>query len=850
MIAQIEIDRLLDHAPLAVAWLTWRPNDDLPSPTLPLSALFSRGRFPFDAFVDHLSARDRAADLADIQYRVETFQSDVARQVAAGHPALNLLWLIAFRGFGLRMRFESGAPRIDCSEGLFSDWIRFISEFDPDAIACLELALRAGTDPSADERFGRFETWPLNIASADPDLAQLLEPGASDMHLHMKSLAAPALNWRRILADRRVLENARRYQKTALGAGSARRPELQRELDFIRRAIDGAGLETLESDTQKLFFRSAEATRALGLRFRARIRARTPREILAPYRRWLFETWRTLTPNTPQELAFGRYLSAKMLYRQHHIQQLTETNPGLAAFEIFRRRNSHLGRFHDDECDGAAFSLARFFTNNALLTQSLAEDRNVRSADLRVAPPAVFPSVLAKSYAQMAAALDALNKEFPEIDIGSSVHFKRFLKPPSRRDADAGLPDGAPILRKIIEYDLETAGFQQMRRKLSRLEPQSELAGALAVFRRVDLASPERGSGPWLIAPFVRLLRGDPQTLEELAQLPDEAPYALRWKRLARHHQATPPHQAPPLRLSCHAGEDFDTLVQGLRHIERAYGAWGMRPGDGLGHCLALGPSLLAPGVYDAALRSRRTSCGNDLDSLVWLLDLLERNALGEAAIRRPLREAIAELAETIYGPARRRLDVNPASVETLIEKVRAADKLLPLGPDFSLRALSTGWGARIFEAEHLSSADRMRMADLIDPDVAARRERRVAPHRAHALLQPALRVAQEWITDDIEARGLVIETNPSSNWRIRRAGSPSELPLLNLMSKKDGPRITICTDNPGLYDISVSSEYALLFEALQNAPIGLGRNGALRALERMRRTGRNRVSWRRTKTL
>jgi hypothetical protein len=64
-------------------------------------------------------------------------------------------------------------------------------------------------------------------------------------------------------------------------------------------------------------------------------------------------------------------------------------------------------------------------------------------------------------------------------------------------------------------------------------------------------------------------------------------------------------------------------------------------------------------------------------------------------------------------------------------------------------------------------------------------------------------------------------------------------------MKRTDGPRITVCTDNPGTYDVSVSSEYAMLFEALRAGEDGLSREAALARLDDMRRIGLGRIAWR-----
>lgn len=847
MISKPIAQGIASYAHLAEAWLTWRPEGGLPSKR-PLSELFSDPSiFPLKRFSDYLCHENRSLYGDDTNFQVEFFRSKVADGVEAGYSALSLLWYATIRGRGLMISFENGAPEIKCPPALFECWMQLVCELDPDAMACLELSVSAHDSGSANYPSTYFDEWPPIFTSGDTDLKRLLATGVSDMHLHMKSLSLAAISWQRIIRDNRILKNTKRFCPETIDGQRRLRPELQREHDFIcsglaawRRLGPGGIDKNLISD----FFYKISDPQAKDKNSQKTWHARSPREILSPYRLRLYSIWRNLTPFSDQERDFEQYLSAKALFRRHHLQHYFDTNPGLAIFDAIRKRLSHLGRFRHDEATRSGFSALRFVLNNGLLVEALKDDPGIRRADLRVAPPEGSPRNLAKNYARLGSGLSKLfDSESGKYDFGTSLHFKRFQGSFNKTDRSRGLPACVPILRKLMEYDLETAGFQLMRFRLSTQKAKN-LKGALPTFRRLDLASPERSAGPWLIAPFIRLLRGDSQTFHELRSLPEDTPYAIRWRRLLKHGLSHSAFSFPPLHLTCHAGEDFDTVVQGLSHIDGAIETWHMEPGDSLGHCLALGPSLLEDHSYARMLDHKMIRQGIDLDGLLWLMNYVEVNGLWSPTQHYKLQSAIGQLATQIYGGSAASFPFDPTNITILKEKLRYSDRFLPISGDFQIRKL--GFGEKLKEILSIGETpgQTLWLADHFDHTIAEKRQKLIAPSNIHLDLRHHLHDVQSRLLEKIQARGIVIETNPSSNIRMLRLSSAGDLPIIPLSSSPNAPRITICTDNPGVYDTTISNEFALVFGALQSSPVNLSRDAALRILLHMRETGMTKVNW------
>ncbi len=837
MIPLAIVDEAAEHGELALTWLTWRPDGRLPSP-LPPSDVFSSEAFPVDMFCDHIcrNARDLYRD--DVENRIISFRADMKRWVKKeGVSALPLLWIAALRAQRLRLVFDAGIPEISCDPRDFENWCHLTAELDPDALACLELAL---LDPSRKRGEDAFQHWPLILRTADPDLKALFARGLSDMHLHMKSLAFTSIIWQRCHREARLIERSLRYQQPKHG----RDDESKRERRFIEEGLEcfavtrGRHHLALNDFFKKVDPASDDASKGIG-----DWTVRSPQEILAPYRNMLHQTWTALmsapepgTPNARLEADFFHYLSAKTIFRRRHLQHISDANPGLRAFDVIRKRTSHLGRFRSDEVGYYGFNKRHFLLNNALLVASLKDDDGIlKRADLRIAPPDGWPIQLAQNYARLGHGLARLFYSREDgLELWSSLHFKRNLKrPESGGKRTRHLPHSWPVLSKIIEYDRETAAFHLMRHRLADIHESESKKKALDVYRRLDLASLERGAGPWLIAPFIRLLRDDPSELQRLAKLPEDAPFALRWRRLHRQGKITSNASLRQLGLTCHAGEDFDTLVQGLSHIAGAIDAWRMGPGDGLGHGLALGASMLAVDVQT----SKTIAAGTDLDGLIWLLDYVEKHDLWSSTQTQKLVHAIRDLAVNIYrdvdGVSGLRID----DLATLKAKIRCADRLLWVDPSLALQRLKHQH--RMEELARLAEepGEQLHLIDLFSYPIARKRQRLVPPHAIHREMAETnvLRPVQQQLIKDIKLKGIYLETNPSSNCRMIRSTSYNQLPLIADMISNDPMRFLICTDNPGTYDTSVAQEYSLLFGAMLSKPHALSRDRALSILEEIR---------------
>jgi hypothetical protein len=246
--------------------------------------------------------------------------------------------------------------------------------------------------------------------------------------------------------------------------------------------------------------------------------------------------------------------------------------------------------------------------------------------------------------------------------------------------------------------------------------------------------------------------------------------------------------------------------------------------------CLALG---LDPQAHLETLEHIRVPTGIELDSMIWLRAMARRIGFANAAVMRRIENWILDRAAVIY---RDGADF-PVDLAALDAKVTAAAAPLLVPDDFSVTRLPAAEPADL--PDWLAPGYRLRLLDLFSRSVASRRHQRKRPTALHAELPGLVRQIQDALMTDLCGKGVTIETNPSSNMRMERIHDPSALPVCGMLDREGPrPRITICTDNPGTYDINIETEYALMFSALLKR-LGPGRRDEVIAhLERMRSAG------------
>lgn len=346
--------------------------------------------------------------------------------------------------------------------------------------------------------------------------------------------------------------------------------------------------------------------------------------------------------------------------------------------------------------------------------------------------------------------------------------------------------------------------------------------------RGIDACSREIGCRPETFATQFRYLRGN--LVPHSCQI-----HALRYW--------------PKLSATYHVGEDFLDLTDGLRAIDEAICFLNLGQGDRLGHALALG---ISPQQYYRVKDNIVWLPAQDLlDNLVWLLHRsLEWDINLPSSLREKLQLRAQQLLETIYPNEDN--DSAPITLRNYYEswQLRSDDPELyweyQFGDEYAKKVLE-GAPFLLDRPYRRAMLDRSKNSDGIDPHSLLRRskqicrllfryhfgfkERSEGEKPAHFTATPdlisVLEKMQIRMMEKIMVKGIVVECNPSSNHLIGTFDRYEEHPIfrfnhfgLNLPHSIDSGgqvRVSVNTDDQGVFDTSLENEYALLFGALSS---------------------------------
>lgn len=345
----------------------------------------------------------------------------------------------------------------------------------------------------------------------------------------------------------------------------------------------------------------------------------------------------------------------------------------------------------------------------------------------------------------------------------------------------------------------------QVRRKAER--QAKVIARALAAdgylcsrVRGIDAASHEIGCRPETFATAFRCLRRD------------FPPYLFPRSGVLR-----PVRYWPRLSATYHAGEDFLDLADGMRAIDEAVCFLELGKGDRLGHALAMG---VQPQQYYRVKENQLYLPKQDLlDDIVWLLFRSEEwnvkwDDFSSSGLRERLQTLGGQLLCQIYGS-------NLSSADGSCDKSLLKDyyrSWKQRGDDPSLYRDRTCPGVPerirlLLHAYHYDLSARKRGQQIkrfgITPD--------------YILL---IREMQEALMRQVMEKEIAIECNPSSNKLIGTFDKYEQHPIFRFYSGDlDLPKhlrsevrlkVSVNTDDQGVFDTSLENEFALLYSCLR----------------------------------
>lgn len=266
-------------------------------------------------------------------------------------------------------------------------------------------------------------------------------------------------------------------------------------------------------------------------------------------------------------------------------------------------------------------------------------------------------------------------------------------------------------------------------------------------------------------------------------------------------------------KFTYHVGEDFRHLLSGIRAIDEAIEFLEMQRGDRLGHCTALG---ISPTLWiERSSREVFIPRGEWLDNLVWMWNIINSEKLcSDFHYLLPrIGCDIMRYSSEIYGEARTPIDLYIAWTYRKYDPLVYLDPYRHYNDDMKVSYDEWKCISRMFIENkmqrnlylhyHSVKQSRRRYDEYIEVDNS----------EAYVNIE-LLTALQDVVLKKIVKKGIVIETLPTSNYRISQYSDFSEYHIERWTDEgKDyNPLLVIGTDDPGIFSTNIFNEYSRVF--------------------------------------
>lgn len=533
---------------------------------------------------------------------------------------------------------------------------------------------------------------------------------------------------------------------------------------------------------------------------------RSPLRFLSGERSFLYHCFRqcyTKAFSQREQDLFYLYLLLKAKFRNELIQN--NDRYGFRNFADYQDRKNEIWEYWHG-----------YWMEAGRLASATVKTGNVQSLEMRIIP--------GKSYAELMGKIE-LPDQFIQHDPakwqeGKSERLKRAKGDP-RYFYVIHFPKSPlePVERG--EGDLPRLRQEKLRKKVRRFakviaESMDRNEYLRSRIRGIDAASHEIGCRPEVFAQAFRYLRGN---------------------RPHYNYRGEPVGRSFALRGTYHAGEDFLDLTDGLRAVDEAVCFLDLERGERIGHGLALGVD--PHDYYKLKGYVVRMPAQDLLDNLVWLA---QRGREWGVHIPSELWVSLTERAKTLLK------QIYPqAGSDTQIGDYFCGWMLRGDDPKRYYGALACDFDISK-ERPSFETYDCFGLNDHVwgNIDIAAcranpratklnyyyqyglrerRQGQRVVSFEITKEYAELIGRMQACMLEKLMGKGIAIECNPSSNYLIGTFRDYSKHPIFRFNNyglqlpehpeKHTQLRVSVNTDDQGVFDCALENEYALLFAAL-----------------------------------
>jgi len=344
----------------------------------------------------------------------------------------------------------------------------------------------------------------------------------------------------------------------------------------------------------------------------------------------------------------------------------------------------------------------------------------------------------------------------------------------------------------------------------------------------IDVAGDENRTPPEVFAPVLKYLRRDIKKQDDF--MSDYIKYQRDGHDFMEHHK---------LRISVHAGEDFNHIVTGMRKVHESVKFYQMDERDRLGHALAIG---INPKEWCELNGDIFVTKQEYIDNLVWLyhqsIKVLPYCDYASKLMKQ-YEKQIKELCEEIYSDsyglddlykAWKLREYCPVEMFSKDDFKQADEYIQSITFDFEKKC---GYeeAEKIYKMYHTSTDVRKKGDEVIKIEYT-NLDNNMYPYRITDEDLDLIEAVQDRLIQKFCDKGIIIETNPSSNVYIAHIHSYDNHPIFrwNPVNDKDlfgiyenkakfnrfgirTSRMKVCvnTDDPAIMPTTLRNEFELI---------------------------------------
>ncbi len=682
--------------------------------------------------------------------------------------------------------------------------------------------------------------WPYCIRTDDLRLNKMLENGLAENHFHLGgSSQSFALSWAALMNHPKTiyktLRESQRFERNLEDAktdisitNEERWTKWLRYAAFIRALLFERCIGVSEESGVKKDFMAYDrfqnhdsiiyAVDCLRMFYGAKV-CKTPKgrcldyvmstklyalkaesynRLLSAERAFLYECFTRIYRNkftNFEKSIFYLYLLIKSNFRGELIQ--TNQRNGFHNFQQYQNRKRQFYRIPEYIAEAQRLAVC-----------STIQENHIVSLEARIMPE--------KSAGKMAGYIsnnDLLIKKSSKEDCSKVFYVTHFAKSPftEKEVKQTGMFVLRPRnwkLRNLIYKQARAIYFFRHNYQSVRGEDGNSLQARL---RGIDACSSEIGCRPETFATEFRFLRGSNRYSEG----------SRYWTRCS---------EKGDLGITYHVGEDFLDICDGLRAVDEAIEFLELNNADRIGHGMVMG--IDPQSYYKSRFRHVYLTKQDYLDNCIWLLfRTLEWGIHLETSARERLRQRAYQLIDEIYGGGSAGRSMNDLEAFYRSWHLRGDHPDLYRSGKYLDNYLHEAYPYHSYCTRNKNESFYRKddeIANLyyryqFDKNVKLK-GLEVVPIEIKPWYENLMKEMQEYMRCNIIAKkGIAIECNPTSNRLIGYFTNYDQHPILEFCDYKLDPdsthsqiMVSVNTDDLGVFDTSLSYEYALLLSAIR----------------------------------